>query len=51
MKTIVKKLFRETDVFGGKEITVSGWVRTIRISKNFGFIELTTAVFLKICKL
>ncbi len=47
MKTIVKKLFRETDVFGGKEITVSGWVRTIRISKNFGFIELNDGSFFK----
>ena len=26
--------------FGGKEITVSGWVRTARVSKNFGFVEL-----------
>ncbi len=47
MKTIVKKLFRETEAFGGKEITVSGWVRTIRISKSFGFIELNDGSFFK----
>ena len=47
MKTIVKKLYRETDAFGGKEITVSGWVRTIRVSKNFGFIELNDGSFFK----
>ena len=47
MKTVVKKLFRNTDEFGGKEITVSGWVRTIRVSKNFGFIELNDGSFFK----
>ena len=47
MKTIVKKLYRETDAFGGKEVTVSGWVRTIRVSKNFGFIELNDGSFFK----
>ncbi len=26
--------------FGGREITVSGWIRTARISKKIGFIEL-----------
>ena len=26
--------------FGGRNITVSGWVRTVRASKNFGFVEL-----------
>ena len=47
MKTVVKKLFRNTDEFAGKEITVSGWVRTIRVSKNFGFIELNDGSFFK----
>ncbi len=47
MKTVIKKLFRETESFGGKEVTVSGWVRTIRVSKNFGFIELNDGSFFK----
>ena len=47
MKTVVKKIFRETDSFAGKEITLSGWVRNIRISKNFGFIELNDGTFFK----
>lgn len=47
MKTVVKKLFRETDSFAGKEISLSGWVRNIRISKNFGFIELNDGTFFK----
>ena len=47
MKTVIKSLFRDTDVYGGKEITISGWVRTIRVSKNFGFIELNDGSFFK----
>jgi len=26
--------------FNGRELTVCGWVRTVRDLKNFGFIEL-----------
>ena len=47
MKTVVKDLFRKQDEFGEKEITVSGWIRNIRISKNFGFIELNDGTFFK----
>ena len=35
------------DEFGGGEVTVSGWVRTIRSSKNFGFIEMNDGSFFK----
>ena len=38
---------QDQDEFGGKEITVSGWIRNIRISKNFGFIELNDGTFFK----
>lgn len=34
----IKELFGNNH--GGQSITVSGWVRTVRVSKNFGFIEL-----------
>lgn len=37
---LVKDLFRNTSDFIGKEIRISGWVKTIRDSKNFGFIEV-----------
>ena len=40
-KALVKKLYRETSVFMGKEIEISGWVRKIRVSKGFGFIKET----------
>ncbi len=40
LRTEIKELFQSMDSFGGKEITVGGWVRTIRTSKSLGFIEL-----------
>ena len=43
----VKQLFRETGRLGGKEVKVSGWIRTIRDAKNFGFIELNDGTFFK----
>ena len=43
--TLVKDLYRNTDKYIGKEITVSGWVKTIRNSKVFGFIELNDGTF------
>ena len=38
--TLIKDLFRNKEKYDGKEITVSGWIRTLRDSKTFGFIEL-----------
>lgn len=45
MKTIVKDIYRNKEDYSGKEVSVSGWVRTIRASKNFGFIELNDGSF------
>lgn len=36
----IRELYREKEKFIGKEITVGGWVRSIRDSKSFGFIVL-----------
>ena len=47
MKAVVKDIYREPEKFSEKEITVSGWVRTIRASSNFGFIELNDGTFFK----
>lgn len=43
----IKQLFRQTDEFANKTVEVNGWVRTIRVSKNFGFIELNDGSFFK----
>ncbi len=36
----VKDLFNKTEEYINKEVTISGWVKTLRDSKNFGFIEI-----------
>ena len=38
--TKISAVFKNSEELGGKEVTVAGWVRTIRDMKNFGFIEL-----------
>ncbi|OPJ57186.1 asparagine--tRNA ligase [Alkalithermobacter paradoxus] len=48
MKTVlVKELFRNSDSHTNKSIKVSGWIRTSRVSKTFGFIELNDGSFFK----
>ncbi|NLT96152.1 MAG: asparagine--tRNA ligase [Clostridia bacterium] len=47
LKTNIKEIYRETDRFMNQKIVVSGWVRTIRSSKAFGFIELNDGTFFK----
>ena len=44
---LVKKLYRETKSFSGKEVKISGWVRTVRASNAFGFIEINDGSFFK----
>ncbi|WP_163192755.1 asparagine--tRNA ligase [Clostridium thermarum] len=44
---LVKELYRNTEAYIDKTITVSGWVRTLRASNAFGFIELNDGSFLK----
>jgi len=46
-KTAVKNLYRNTEDYRDKKIEISGWVRTIRVSKSFGFIELNDGTFFK----
>lgn len=46
-KTLVKEIYREKEKFAQKEATLSGWVKTVRDSKTFGFIELNDGSFFK----
>ncbi|MCT4597543.1 MAG: asparagine--tRNA ligase [Vallitalea sp.] len=43
--TTVKELFRNTSQYVDKEITVAGWIRSVRASKAFGFIVLNDGTF------
>lgn len=46
-KLTIKDLYRNIDEYVEKSITLEGWVRTVRTSKNFGFIELNDGSFFK----
>lgn len=39
-RTLIREIYADCEVFGGKEIVVGGWVRNLRDSKAFGFIDL-----------
>ena len=41
----VRSLFKETEKFAGQTVKVGGWVRNLRASKNFGFINLSDGTF------
>ena len=48
MKEItVRKLYKETNDYIDKDIIIEGWVKNLRDSKNFGFIELNDGTFFK----
>lgn len=44
---VIKDLYRNTAQYINKEIILEGWVRTVRDSKNFGFIEINDGSFFK----
>ncbi len=46
-QVLVKQLFRESEKYYGKQIILKGWIRTLRDSKNFGFIEVNDGSFFK----
>ena len=45
--TEIKNIYRHKDQYADKIIKVCGWIRTIRSSKKFGFIELNDGSFFK----
>ncbi|MFA9422541.1 MAG: asparagine--tRNA ligase [Sedimentibacter sp.] len=48
MKSIdLRDIFKHPENYYEKEVEVEGWIRTIRDSKNFGFIELNDGTFMK----
>lgn len=44
---LVKDIYRNQQEYLGKTIKIAGWVRTIRSSKAFGFIEINDGSFFK----
>ena len=48
MKNItVRNLYKKTENFKNENIIIEGWVKTLRDSKTFGFIELNDGTFFK----
>ncbi len=46
-KLTVRNLYKDFETLKNTDITLEGWVRTLRASKNFGFIELNDGSFFK----
>lgn len=43
----IKELFKNYETYKDKEVKIEGWIRTLRDSKAFGFIELNDGSFFK----
>ena len=41
----IKTLFRQTEEYAGREVTVGGWLRSRRDSKTFGFLIVNDGTF------
>ncbi len=39
-RDLIKQIYTSPESFGGKSVTLGGWVRNLRDSKAFGFIDL-----------
>ena len=46
-KLTVRDLFKNTAKYADQQVILEGWIRTIRNSKTFGFIELNDGSFFK----
>lgn len=43
--TEIRQIMRNPDMFIGQQVELAGWIRNIRVSKQFGFIELNDGSF------
>ena len=50
-KLIIKDLYQNMKQYENQTVTLEGWVKSIRDSKTFGFIELNDGSFFKMFKL
>ncbi len=49
--TDIRELYRNRENYLGKEVTIGGWVRSIRDSKTFGFIVVNDGTFFETLQL
>lgn len=45
--TTIRELFKNREEYLDKQVTVGGWIRSIRDSKTFGFIVLMMDLILR----
>ena len=45
-RTKIAQLYADAAAFGGKTVTVAGWVKSVRDMKNFGFVTLNDGLSL-----
>ena len=46
-RQLIKEIYQNPESFGGKTVTLGGWVRNLRDSKAFGFIDLNDGSYFK----
>ena len=46
-RDLVRHIYEDMNAYGGKTVTVGGWVRNLRDSKAFGFIDLNDGSYFK----
>ncbi|MGL6184243.1 MAG: asparagine--tRNA ligase [Clostridium chrysemydis] len=44
---LVRSLYRNTTEYLNKDVTITGWIRTLRASNAFGFVEINDGSFFK----
>ncbi len=47
VSVLIKDIFRKKEKYEGKNIRIEGWIRTMRVSKTFAFIEVNDGSFFK----
>ena len=46
-RTLIRSIYQDSAAFDGKSVTLGGWVRNLRDSKAFGFIDLNDGSYFK----
>ena len=46
-KLTIKKIYQDSKSYIGKQVSIEGWIKTVRDSKTFGFLELNDGSFFK----
>ena len=48
--TTVREIYKNREAYLDKEITVGGWVRSVRIPKPSALLYFMTVLFLRLCR-